>query len=153
MAVLRRGAFAGEGPEVIEAVRKAGRVVVEFAGDGGVVAVVFEDGGEKNFAVVVGNAVADDAVDARVAAREDAGARGAADGGDGVGVAEENALFGERVERRCFDGLVANAAHAIGAHLVHHDEEDIGTLRLLGGEGEECAAGEHLLILSERPIR
>ena len=126
---------------------------MEFAGDGGVVAVVFEDGGEEDFPVVVGNAVADHAVNAGVAAGEDAGAGGAADGGNRVGVAEENALFGEIVERRCFDGLVAGAAHAIGAHFVHHDEEDIGTLRLLGGEREERAAGEHQLILSERSIR
>ena len=36
------------------------------------------------------------------------------------------------------------AAHAIEAHFVHHDEENVGTLGRLGGECEEGAAGEHL---------
>jgi hypothetical protein len=43
VAELWGGAFGGEGPELVEAVREARGRVVELAGDGGVVAVVLED--------------------------------------------------------------------------------------------------------------
>ena len=143
VAVFRIGTFVGKGPEVVEAVGKARRVVMEFAGDGRVVAVVLQDCGEEYLAVVVRKAITFDAVDVGIAAGKNAGAGRAADGGDGVGVAEEDALFGEFIEGGSFDGLMTGAAHAIEAHFVHHDEENIGAPRRLGGESEEGAAGEH----------
>ena len=71
-------------------------------------------------------AIADDAAGLRRLTGQQGVARRNAGGNRGVGAAEERALGGECVELRRAHDRVADARHAVAAHLVGHDEEDVG---------------------------
>src|SRR5262249_56023108 len=66
---------------------------------------------------------------------EGGGRGGGADWRHRVGVGETHPLFGQPVQVRRVHHRMAGAAHRVPAHLVHHDEEDIGPR---GGGGSSC---------------
>ena len=75
-AQLRRGAFGGKTPELLEAEVVAVRLVMQLAGDGGVIAVVAKDGGQEDLAVVRRHGIGGDAGHLRIATGEYGGPGG-----------------------------------------------------------------------------
>ena len=142
------GAEVGGGAIGVElggAVFLGRELVVDLAGDGGVVAGFFEGLGEGG-EVVEGGDVAEpggEAVNAGAgvaATGHDGGARGEADGGLAVGVGEEGAPLGEGVDVRCPGlGMSAEAADPV-VEVVDGDEDDVGFF--CGGAGEKEGEAE-----------
>jgi len=83
----------------------------------------------------------------RVAARQDAGAGGGADGAGGVGLGEPHALRGQSVEGRGFVEVAAGAAEIPPAEVIDQNEENVG--RSHEASGFRC--GDALPRWSARP--
>ncbi len=98
------------------------------------VAMGLERFGHGRQAVREGVAVAHQAVARALAARQDRGARRAADGVVGQAVVELHTLAGQPVERRGAADRAAIAADRVGTVLVGADDDDVG-MAGLGGHG------------------
>ena len=157
IADFRRGALGAEAPELVEAEIEAPRDEVQLAGDGGVIAVVLEDAGQEDLAVMGRDLVAGNAVDVRVAPAKGRRPRRRADRRHRVGGGEAHAFARDAVEVRRGDHRVAGAVHRIGSVFIGHQPENVrtgpvGALRgsQAGGSQQQFAAGNFSAHRNER---
>ena len=142
--------LAGEDFPVVESGGVADQV--PLADDGGLVAGLLEVFGKGRLrAVEFGAVVIDEAVDVRVLAGEDAGARRAADRVGAIRTLENRALLGEAVDvRGGRDVLEAAAVGRDGLQrvVVGKQENDVGAFRSEGGKGcnEEQGRNAHVSV-------